>query len=162
MKSRRYKAISCIDLFCGAGGLTHGLVKAGVILKHDQRLADGSYESWFKKDIAQLDWKKPVAELYNTIRAANPAPGAWGSIKGVKLDIYDSAKATGSGAPGQILSISAEGMSVAAQEGAILVKRVRAPGGQKIAAAEWAQSAGVKVGDVFDAWTPPPPPKPKA
>ena len=37
------------------------LVKAGVILKHDQRLADGSYESWFKKDVAQLDWTKPAA-----------------------------------------------------------------------------------------------------
>ena len=29
------------------------LVKAGIILKHDQRLADGSYESWFKKDVAR-------------------------------------------------------------------------------------------------------------
>ena len=29
------------------------LVKAGIILKHDQRLADGSYESWFKKDLAR-------------------------------------------------------------------------------------------------------------
>ena len=71
------------------------LVKAGVLLKHDQRLADGSYESWFKKDIVQLDWKNDVAALYNTIRAANPAPGAWGTIKGVKLDIYDSAKVAG-------------------------------------------------------------------
>lgn len=27
---RRGKKISCVDLFCGAGGLTHGLVKAGI------------------------------------------------------------------------------------------------------------------------------------
>ncbi len=138
------------------------LVKAGVLLKHKQNLAAGSYESWFKKDVAQLNWLKPAAELYNTIRAANPAPGAWGTIKGVKLDIYDSAKAEGSGKPGEIVSLDANGMKVAAGNGAILVKRVRAPGGQKIAAAEWAASAGVQAGDVFDAWTPPPPPKPKA
>ena len=129
------------------------LVRAGVILKHDQRLADGSYESWFKKDLAELDWKKPAADLYNVIRAANPAPGAWGMIKGVKLDIYDSSKTTSGGKPGEIVSISADGMAIATGNGAILAKRVRAPGGQKIAAAEWAASAGVKVGDVFDAKT---------
>ncbi len=133
------------------------LVKAGVLLKHDQRLADGSYESWFKKDIVQLDWKNDVAALYNTIRAANPAPGAWGTIKGVKLDIYDSAKVAGSGKPGEIVALSANGMAVAAGGGAILVKRVRAPGGQKIAAAEWAASAGVRIGDVFDAYAAPAP-----
>ena len=148
----------------GVDAMIEGLemVKAGVLLKHDQRLADGSYESWFKKDIAQLDWKKPAADLYNTIRAANPAPGAWGVIKGVKLDIYDSALGTDSGAPGQIISIGTDGMRVAAGSGSVAVKRVRAPGGQKIAAAEWAESAGVKSGDLFDAWTPPPPQKPKA
>ncbi len=132
------------------------LVKAGVKLKHKQNLADGSYESWFKKEIAEIDWAKPVGEIYNTIRAANPAPGAWSMIKGVKLDIYDAARATDSGKAGTILSISPEGMKIAASGGAILAKRVKAPDGKKIAAAEWAASAGVKAGDAFD------PPAPKA
>jgi methionyl-tRNA formyltransferase len=48
------------------------LVRAGVKLKHPQNLADGSYESWFKKDLAEIDWSKPVADVYNVIRAANP------------------------------------------------------------------------------------------
>ncbi len=126
------------------------LIKAGVMLKHTQDLQAGSYESWFKKSIAQLDWTKSVDDVYNTIRAANPAPGAWGTIKGIELDIYDSAKGSGSGRPGEIVALSLDGMSVAADGGAILIKRVRAPGGQKITAAEWAASAGVNVGDVFD------------
>ncbi len=126
------------------------LVKAGVLLKHKQNLAAGSYESWFKKDVAELDFSQPVAKVYNTIRAANPAPGAWGMIKGIKLDIYDAAKVAGSGAAGQILSVDANGMTVAAQGGAILIKRVKAPEGKKIAANEWAASAGIKAGDTFD------------
>ncbi|MGD9828252.1 MAG: methionyl-tRNA formyltransferase [Hyphomicrobiaceae bacterium] len=128
------------------------LVKAGIFLKHTQDLAAGSYESWFKKDLAALDWSKSAAEVYNVIRAANPAPGAWGMLKGVKLDIYDSARVEGGGAPGEILSIDAEGMRVAAASGAVLVKRVRAPGGQKVAASDYAASAGIAVGDRF---TPP-------
>jgi methionyl-tRNA formyltransferase len=126
------------------------LVKAGVLLKHKQNLAAGSYESWFKKDVAELDFAQPVAKVYNTIRAANPAPGAWAMIKGIKLDIYDSAKVAGSGAAGQVLSVDANGITVAAQGGAILVKRVKAPEGKKIAASEWAASAGIKAGDTFD------------
>ena len=134
------------------------LVKAGVKLKHKQNLADGSYESWFKKDGAELDWSKPVGEVYNTIRAANPAPGAWSMIKGVKLDIYDAARVATHGTPGTIAAISADGITVAGNGGAILVKRVKAPEGKKIAASEYAASAGLKVGDTFDA----PIPKPAA
>ena len=134
------------------------LVKAGVLLKHKQNLAAGSYESWFKKDGAELDFAKPIADVYNTIRAANPAPGAWAMIKGTKLDIYDAALVSGTGAAGTILSIDASGITVAGNGGAILAKRVKAPDGKKIAAAEYAQAAGLVVGDAFDA----PLPKPAA
>lgn len=130
------------------------LVKAGVLLKHDQRLADGSYESWFKKDLAALDWSRPAADVYNTIRAANPAPGAWTMLKGVKLDIYDAAKVAGRGKPGEVIAITADGITIAADGGAILAKRVKAAGGQKIAANEWARSADLALGDVCS--TPPP------
>jgi methionyl-tRNA formyltransferase len=135
--------IECLDL-----------VRAGVKLKHKQNLADGSYESWFKKDVAEIDWAKPIAEVYNTIRAANPAPGAWSMIKGEKLDIYDSARVATSGAPGSITAISADGITVAGTGGGILVKRVKAPDGKKIAASEYAAATGLKVGDAFDAPAP--------
>jgi methionyl-tRNA formyltransferase len=125
------------------------LVKAGIIIKHDQRLGDGSYESWFKKDVAEIDWAKPVADVYNTIRAGNPAPGAWSTIKGQKVDIFDSRRGTGKGAPGTILAITDQHMDVAGNGGSILVQRVRGEGGKKVAAADWAASAGVKAGDVF-------------
>ena len=126
------------------------LVKAGVLLKHTQDLEAGSYESWYNKDVAQLDWSKPVDAIYATIRAANPAPGAWGTIKGTKVDIYDAAKGTGTGNPGTVIAISDEGIEIAAQGGSILAKRVRAEGGKKITGAEWAQSVGLAAGDAFD------------
>jgi methionyl-tRNA formyltransferase len=126
------------------------LVRAGVTLKHAQNLADGSYEGWFKKEVAEIDWSKPAAEVYNLIRAANPAPGAWGTIKGGKVDIFDAGKVAGDGAPGSVLAINDQGMTVAAQGGAILAKRVRGADGKKVAAAEWAKAAGVSAGDTFE------------
>ena len=126
------------------------LVRAGCVLRHTQRLEDGSYESWFKKDVAELDWSKPVADIYNTIRAANPAPGAWSTVKGNKVDIFDSAKTSGSGKPGEIIALDDAGMTIAGNGGAILVKRVRGADGKKVAAAEWAKATGVAKGDVFE------------
>jgi methionyl-tRNA formyltransferase len=133
------------------------LVKAGVILKHDQRLGDGSYESWFKKDLGQIDWSKPAQEVHNLIRAADPAPGAWGNIVGVKLDLFEPQRLPGaSGEPGTVLSVDDSGLVVAAKDGGIRIKRVRPAGGKKVAAAEWAKSAGVAAGARFE----PPQPKP--
>jgi methionyl-tRNA formyltransferase len=125
------------------------LVKAGVILKHDQRLADGSYESWFKKDLARIDWSRPVAEVYATIRAANPAPGAWTTVGGAEVSLFDSARRDGAGKPGEVVAVDGEGVTVQAGGGRILIKRVRPKGGDKQPAAAWAASAGIAPGAVL-------------
>ena len=122
------------------------LVKAGVIIKHDQRLDDGSYESWFKKGDAELDWSKPVDEVYNIIRAANPAPGAWTTLNGDVVQVYDSARVEGKGTAGEVVSVNDDGVTVQAQGGRILLKRVRPQGGDKQPAADWATSINLDVG----------------
>ena len=123
------------------------LLKAGVVVKHDQRLDDGSYEGWFGKDEARLDWGRPVADVYNTIRAANPAPGAWSLVDGQEVKIYDSERLEGDGENhGEIVGLSDGGATVQGNGGRILVKRVRPAGAGKMAAAEWAQSAGIGPG----------------
>jgi methionyl-tRNA formyltransferase len=114
-----------------------------VILKHDQRLEDGSYESWFKKDAARIDWSKSADEVYALIRAANPAPGAASELNGVAVQIYDSARVDGSGTPGDIVSVSGDGITVQAADGRILIKRLRPAGGDKQAAAAWAEAQGL-------------------
>lgn len=108
-----------------------------------------SYESWCRKKHARINWARPVAEVYNLIRGTNPAPGAWTTHKGKKLDIFDSRPIAGSGAsgPGEVLSLGKDGMVVAAEGGAIRVIRVRPAKGAKMPAAEWAAEAGVSPGD---------------
>ena len=71
----------------GVDAMMEGLdmVKAGVIIKHDQRLDDGTYEGWFNKDAAAIDWSKPVADVYNTIRQTCPAPDNTGRRRGQNL-----------------------------------------------------------------------------
>jgi len=132
----------------GVDAMMEGLdmVKAGVIIKHDQRLDDGSYEGWFNKEAAALDWSKPVADTYNTIRAANPAPGAWTLLNGSEVKIFDAARVDGDGTPGEVVDINDDGVTVQGNGGRIVLKRVRPDGSGKIAASEWAQSCGLTIG----------------
>jgi methionyl-tRNA formyltransferase len=113
------------------------LVKAGVLLKHEQRLGDGSYEGWFKKDDARIDWSKSAAEVYNLIRACNPAPGAWTELNGTEVQIYDCAPLDGDGEPGDLVAVLDDGIVMQANGGRILIKRLRPKGGQKQSATEW-------------------------
>ena len=132
----------------GVDAMMEGLdmVRAGVIIKHDQRLEDGTYEGWVNKDCAKLDWTKPVAETYNTIRAANPAPGAWTTLAGAEVKIYDAARMDGDGTPGEIIDVSDEGVVVQGNGGRILIKRVRPEGSGKIPASEWASMVSLQNG----------------
>lgn len=124
------------------------LVKAGTAPKVPQDHSQATYEYRFKKELAEIDWSKSVADIYNLIRAVNPAPAAWTTLGDTRIDIFDCAKVAGSGKPGEVLSIGSDGITVAAAGGALLVKRLRA-GGQKTTAAEFAASSGLKTGDIF-------------
>lgn len=122
------------------------LVRAGKAPALPQDESQATYESWCGKKEAKIDWSKAASEVYNLIRGCDPQPGAWTTHKGGGVQIYDSGRSEGDGAPGEIIEISAAGVRVAARGGAITIKRLRA-GGQKIAAAEWAAEAGLRTGD---------------
>ena len=124
------------------------LVRDGKAPKIVQDESQKTYESWCRKKDVEIDWSKPVAEIHNLIRGADPAPGAWTTIDGAEVKLFDSRKtgATG-GAPGEIVSIGEDGMVIAAEGGQVCVARARGDG-KKVAAGEFAEAAGVTTGTV--------------
>ena len=125
------------------------LVKAGTATKQVQNLDQGSYESWFGKAQAEIDWKITAAEVYNTIRAANPQPGAWTTVRGDTLQIFDSRLVDNVvGEAGSVVESSDDGILVSAGDNAgVLISRVRPTGEGKISAAQYAAASEIKVGD---------------
>ena len=124
------------------------LVKAGNAPKIPQDPEAGSYEGWCRAEDAQIDWNKPAQQVYNLIRGTNPQPGAWTRYQDQTLKIFDSALSSESGGtPGTVLAIDDDGIRVAAQDGQVLIKRVRPEGDKKIAASEFATESGLSVGD---------------
>ncbi|WP_119460969.1 formyltransferase family protein [Rhodospirillaceae bacterium SYSU D60014] len=121
------------------------LVRDGKAQKVKQDESKATYEGWCRKDDVQIDWSKPVDEVYNLIRGANPQPGAWTTHDGKTLQIFDAEKiASAAGTPGEVTEVGGDGFKVAAKGGQILVKRVKPEGGGKVAAAEFAQNGLAK------------------
>ncbi len=125
------------------------LIKQGKASKIPQDETQATYEGLCTEKDAVIDWHQPAGKIYNLIRGTNPQPGAATSLANQQLKIFDSelrAGATG-GSPGEIIDITEQGFTVAATDGAILIKRVQLPGSPKIGAVEFASQIGLKVGD---------------
>jgi methionyl-tRNA formyltransferase len=122
------------------------LVKAGNAPKIDQDHSLKTYESWCRKADVELDFSKPMQEVHNMIRGADPVPGAWTTCGGAEIQLYGSTKAvSASGMPGKIVEISDDGMTIACGDGGVRVARIKGDA-KKIAASEFASDAGVSVG----------------
>jgi methionyl-tRNA formyltransferase len=128
------------------------LVVAG---RHEERVQDesqASYEGWFHEDESRIHWAQHVDPIYNLIRACNPAPGAWCEIAGVKTWVYDARKhpvrthGDVKGKPGEIAAVTGHSLVINAQGGRIEILKLRAQGGKKMNAGEYARVAGLKAG----------------
>ena len=122
------------------------LVRDGKAEFVEQDHSKATYESWCRKKDAQIEWSRPAQEVHNLIRGTDPSPGAWTMFGDVQLSLFGSTMADGEGAPGEVLEISGDGMTIAANGGAVRVSRVRAPKEKKISAAEYAGQSGLAAG----------------
>ena len=111
----------------------------------------GTYEGWCRTEQAEIDWRESAATVYNLIRGSNPQPGAWTTHEGARLQIFDARKVEGgvAGEAGTVTGMADDGFEVAAGDGSIKVMRVRPAGQGKVPAAEFAATAGLRVGHRF-------------
>jgi len=122
------------------------LVRDGKAPRIDQDHSQATYESWCRKADAEIDWSKPRREVYDLVRGTNPQPGAWTTVAGNELKIFDSSPAEADGAPGEVVDISEESFTVACGDGGLAVKRVRPHDGGKISAADYLSGGALGLG----------------
>jgi methionyl-tRNA formyltransferase len=124
------------------------LVRAGTAPRIAQDETQGTYEGWCTKEHVQIDWQKPLPDIWNLIRGADPQPGAWTTYDGTIVQLLDAKKVVGAapGRPGEVTAVDDAGVTIAATGGQIQVTRVRPAGGQKVNAGAFATSAGLRPG----------------
>jgi len=128
------------------------LVKAGKAPRIKQDESRASYEGWCAAENARIDWAKPWEQIHNLIRGCNPAPGAWTTLDGKKLQIFESKpipahgpKGIG-GKMGEVVALDSESFTVACADGRIRVTRVKPADGSKVGAGEFAASIKLVTG----------------
>jgi methionyl-tRNA formyltransferase len=126
--------------------------------KHREVVQDESqatYEGWCRKAEARIHWANHVDFIYNTIRGCNPAPGAWTTLEGKELQIFDARKlpvrtfGAVKGKIGEVVEASDKSFQVSAQGGRIEVLRAKLGEGKKVTAGELLSSGQIKAGAVL-------------
>jgi methionyl-tRNA formyltransferase len=130
------------------------LVKAGTAPRLRQDETKASYEGRCGPDNARIDWGKPWSEIDRLIRGCNPQPGAWCTLAGKTVKIFEAKplpardpKGIG-GKMGEIIAVEDDGFTVVCADGRFKVARVQADG-PKIAASEFAAGAKLSPGMRF-------------
>jgi methionyl-tRNA formyltransferase len=132
------------------------LVLAGRCQESPQREELASYEGWCRDPEARINWHAHIDQIYNLIRGCNPAPGAWTSVRGQKLRIYDvvchrtRTFGTVPGKPGEVCAVGDKTIEVAAQGGRLELHTVRLESGAKGPAGAVAASLGIARGAALE------------
>src|ERR1700759_2601077 len=124
------------------------LVKAGKAPKIKQDESKATYAGRWGPGNAHIDWGKPWEQIDRLIRGCNPAPGAWATLNGATVKIFDAKPLPAktpqgiAGKLGEIVAVEDDGVTVVCADGRFKVTRVQADG-PKVGAGEWAKGAGI-------------------
>jgi len=119
-----------------------------------QNNKEASYAPKITRDDELILWDTSKRRIWNQIRALYPGPGAYcylqmeKGVKVVKLLVADFERFV-SGEAGFILKIDKEGIHVASQRGAVVIKEMQMEGKKKMSAAEFLRGCPLKVGQRF-------------
>ena len=128
---------------------THGAV--GRVQDESQ----ASYEGWCRDPEARINWHNHLDLVYNLIRGCDPAPAAWTTFKGKKLQLHAARKHPArtfgevKGAIGAVTAIGEQSLFVTAQGGQIEIFKLRCDGGKKLPAAQVCAEVGLSLGAIL-------------
>ena len=131
------------------------LVAGGGAVARVQDESQASYEGWCRSAEACVNWHNHVDLIYNLIRGCDPAPAAWTTFNGKKLQLHAARKhpvrtfAEVKGAIGAITAIREQSITVTAQGGQIEVFKLRYDGGKKLPATQVCAEVGLSLGAVL-------------
>ncbi len=126
--------------------------------KHREIVQDeqsASYEGWCRVPEAKINWAAHVDFTYDLIRGCNPAPGAWTTLNGKKVQIFDAKKhpfrtfGAVKGKIGEVSEIGSSSFRITAQGGQIEVLKAKGEDTKKVGGAEHAAALGLAVGTLL-------------
>jgi methionyl-tRNA formyltransferase len=102
------------------------LVRQGRAPKTPQDESQATYERPCDDKAAQIDWARPLTDVYNLVRGCDPSPGAWSPWRETKVRMLGATPLPDqTGSPGVVQGIDDEGVIIGALNGALRIKTLR-------------------------------------
>ena len=126
------------------------LLSLGPVTEVPQDEALVTFASKVEREQAQVDWTQDGHAVSRRIRAYDPRPGAFTTLRGLDVKLYGvRVSMDAHGEPGTVLGIDESGMLVACGAGGVRIAYVHPAGKRRLASLDWAQGRGIAVGDVL-------------
>lgn len=137
----------------GALGIVEALTLASLgadVRGTPQDEARVTYAPKIDRDMARIRWADGAVAVSRTIRAFDPRPGAWSTLRGLDTKLSGVTVATDrEGAPGLVLEVGEQGMLVGCGAGAVRIAYAQIAGKRRMAALDLAQGRQVSAGESF-------------
>ncbi|SCZ86264.1 methionyl-tRNA formyltransferase [Nitrosomonas mobilis] len=117
-----------------------------------QAETSASYAAKISKSEAAIDWTLNASHIERKIRAFNPYPGAFSSLAGNPIKIWQTSVVdpdSFSGMPGKIIHVASDGIAVACGHGTLRIEILQPAGGKKLTAAQFMAGHAFSIGDRF-------------
>ena len=122
----------------------------GTLKRTPQDDALSTYAPLLDKEVGRIDWKKPAQEIHDLVRGLNSWPGAYTMLEGQKFKIWRTRLAEGTAEPGEIVSVTKQGLLVGTGEGMLEILELQAPSKKKMAAGDYVRGHGLQLPARFD------------
>ncbi len=128
------------------------LLALGDAPEHAQDEARATYAPKIGREQTRIDWTRPAERIARVVRAFDPAPGAFSTLRGADVKLFGARVASDArGDPGEVLEVDESGLLVACGTSAVRLGYAQPSGRRRLAGLDWAQGRGVFVGDRFGA-----------
>jgi methionyl-tRNA formyltransferase len=128
------------------------LERDGALPATPQPREGATYAEKIAKHEAALDWRRPASMLARQIRAFDPFPGAFGTLDGVVVKIWEAepVELMGNANPGVIVDSGPEGVVVACGQGGLRLTQLQKPGGKRLPVREFLAGSPIVKGQRFE------------
>ena len=148
----------------GAQALIEGLalLEFGLADPREQDHERATYAPKVSREVARIDWTRPVQEVVDHVRAMDTVPGAWTEWNGEPLKFFrpypelpedaPEVEPETEGEPGTVVAaVPGPGgvVGVRAGDGVVWLREVQPAGKRRMDVGSWLQGRGTEIGDRF-------------
>jgi methionyl-tRNA formyltransferase len=130
------------------------LIDIGQVTERPQDDAAATFAPKIEREDARIDWARPASDVAYAVRAFDPKPGAFTTLRGAEVKLFGARPwphtpgvDTEAAEPGTVVAIDDDGGVIATGNGLVRIIDAQPAGKRRLAVTELARGRGIQVGD---------------